>query len=103
LVELRRHQRAPVDVPVEFSPKGSQQRRSGLATDLSLGGMYVQTAEPLPFGADLVVHVTFPGQKATFGLPAVVRWVRAGQGMGVQFGLLGARETHAITELTKAF
>ena len=33
-------------------------------------------------------------------IPGVVRWTRP-DGMGVQFGLLGARETHAITELTK--
>jgi hypothetical protein len=30
-----------------------------------------------------------------------VRWTRS-DGMGVQFGLIGARETHAITELTRA-
>jgi type IV pilus assembly protein PilZ len=34
-------------------------------------------------------------------LPAVVRWTSK-DGMGVQFGLLGARETHEITEFVKA-
>ena len=100
MVELRRYQRTPIDVAVEFVAKGSGERRSGRAGDLSLGGMYVQTANPLAFGAELVVHLTLPGQKAPFALPGVVRWTRAGEGMGVQFGLLGARETHAITELT---
>ena len=102
MVELRRYQRAAVDVPVEFAPKGSRERAPARATDLSLGGMYVQTGEPLSFGAELVVYVSFPRQKTPFALPAVVRWVRPGHGMGVQFGLIGARETHAITELTKA-
>ena len=37
-----------------------------------------------------------------FEANAVVRWSRSGDGMGLQFGLIGARETHAITELTKA-
>ena len=41
-----------------------------------------------------------PAQKAPFALPGVVRWNRD-DGMGVQFGLIGARETHAITELTR--
>jgi type IV pilus assembly protein PilZ len=63
--------------------------------------MYVLTATPPAFGTEIVVHVTLPPQKAPLALPGVVRWVRAGQGMGVQFGLLGARETHAITELTR--
>ena len=76
--------------------------RPGRGKDISVGGMYVETEQPLAFGAELVVQVTLPGQKAAFSIPAVVRWVRAGEGMGVQFGLIGARETHAITELTKA-
>jgi hypothetical protein len=32
----------------------------------------------------------------------VVRWVRDG-GMGVQFGLLGAVETHIITEISRQY
>ncbi len=101
MVELRRHQRAPIDVAVQFVVKGTQERQPGQAKDISLGGMYIETQHMPAFGAELVVHVTLPGQKAAFALPGVVRWVRAGEGMGVQFGLIGARETHAITELTK--
>ncbi len=102
MVELRRHQRAPIDVPVQFVIKGTQERQAGQAKDISLGGMYVETPHTPKFGAEVLVHVTLPGQKAAFALPGVVRWVRAGEGMGIQFGLIGARETHAITELTKA-
>jgi hypothetical protein len=33
-------------------------------------------------------------------LPGTVRWTKAGAGaMGVQFGLLGARETFVITQI----
>jgi type IV pilus assembly protein PilZ len=101
VVELRRHQRATIDVPVQFTAKGSQEPLAGQAKDISVGGMFVQTPSPLAFGADLVVHLTLPGQRSSFALPAVVRWSRNGEGMGLQFGLIGARETHAITELTK--
>jgi len=101
VVELRRHQRAPVDLPVEFAAKGTKERLAGRAKDISLGGMFVETPNPLPFRADLTVRVVLPGQKAPFEIPAVVRWTRA-DGMGVQFGLIGARETHAITEVTRA-
>jgi type IV pilus assembly protein PilZ len=100
-LELRRYHRAPLDCPVEFVPKGGQEPVKGRAKDISVGGMFVETEVPLAFGLELVVHLTLPGQKSPFALPAVVRWSRAGEGMGVQFGLLGARETHAITELTK--
>jgi len=62
--------------------------------------MFIQTTAPLAFSAELVVYLTLPAQKAKLELRGVVRWT--GQnGMGVQFGLLGARETHAITEMTK--
>jgi uncharacterized protein (TIGR02266 family) len=100
VIELRHYQRAPVDIAVEFAAKGSSQRSLGRAKDLSIGGMYVQTTTPLPFGSEVVVHVVLPGQKAPMALPAVVRWSRPTEGMGLQFGLIGARETHAITELT---
>jgi type IV pilus assembly protein PilZ len=103
VVELRQHQRTPVDLAVQFAAKGSSKRVPGRAKDLSIGGMYLQTATPLPFGTEVVVEVLLPGQKAPMALPAVVRWTRATEGMGLQFGLLGARETHAITALsTKA-
>ena len=59
--------------------------------DISLGGMFIYVEQPLPFGAELVVHVLLPGQKAAFALPGVVRWSRPGEGMGIQFGLMGAR------------
>jgi type IV pilus assembly protein PilZ len=106
--ELRRHNRAPLDTPVEFVKKGSSERISGRAKDISLGGMFIETATPLPFSSELVVHITLPSpagsagaaSKAALSLPGVVRWTRDG-GMGVQFGLVGARETHTITELTR--
>jgi Tfp pilus assembly protein PilZ len=98
VVELRRFERTPIDVGLEFSGKGSVQRWSGRARDISLGGMYVETSSPLPFSTEILVHVTLPGQRAPLSIPGVVRWAKPG-GMGVQFGLLGARETHAITTL----
>jgi hypothetical protein len=98
--ELRRHQRAPIDVAVEFVAKGATARTAGRARDVSVGGMFIETVTPLPFSSELVVHVTLPGQRAPFVLPGVVRW-SAKDGMGIQFGLIGARETHAITQLTR--
>jgi hypothetical protein len=103
VVDLRSHPRVAFDAPVEFVIKGSGSgdRIAGRCRDVSLGGMYIQTAQPLPFGSGLVVHVTLPGQKTSLAIAGVVRWSRPGEGMGVQFGLMGARDTHAITELTR--
>ena len=101
MFENRRYTRAPLNVAVEFVAKGGKAKVAGQAKDISLGGMFIETPEPLPFKAELVVHVTLPGQKAPFALPGIVRWTRS-DGMGIQFDLIGARETHAITEHTKA-
>ncbi len=100
-IDLRHHQRAALSLQVEFVVKGSTERVSGRATDVSLGGMFIETAKPPAFSQELVVHLTPPGLKKPTALKAVVRWTRTG-GMGIQFGLLGARETHAITELTRS-
>jgi len=100
-VELRRHHRVPFTEPVVFSRKGSEKRSSGQSADISLGGMYIETTAAEPFGAELVIHVHVPGEPSAFALPGIVRWTDSA-GMGVQFGLLGARETHTITELVAA-
>ena len=101
VVELRRHSRVEVNTDVVFVPKGSTERLVGHAKDVSVGGMFVATETPVAFNGELVVHMTLPGRAEALALPGVVRWVRGG-GMGVQFGLLGARETYAITEYISA-
>jgi hypothetical protein len=100
--ELRHHPRVPLDAALEFLTKGSTDRLAGRCRDISLGGMFIQTPTPPAFGTDLVVYLALPGRAGPLALPCVVRWTRAKLGVGVQFGLLGARETHTITQLTRA-
>lgn len=102
MIEKRRFARAPIALPVVFAKKGSAESARGIGKDISLGGIFVETDAPASFGAEVVVRVRLKTPKALqdFDLPGVVRWVRS-DGMGVQFGLLGALETHAIIELGK--
>lgn len=95
--EKRRHRRVPLEVPVTCESLG----RDGfccVATtkDISLGGMYVISSSIPDFGTKLTVSLTLPGATSPLHLPAIVRWF-SGDGFGVQFELLGAKETHAIT------
>ena len=101
MVEQRRSHRSPLEAPARITQKGGGTDASGTARDISVGGMFIATPSPLPFGTNVVVHVHIPGYKDEIAFPGVVRWTRA-DGMGVQFGLLGARETHAITEIVHA-
>src|ERR1019366_6685791 len=58
VIELRRYQRAPLEVDVAFTLKGGQERLAGRSKDISLGGMFVLTAKPAAFGAEVVVYAT---------------------------------------------
>jgi hypothetical protein len=64
-------------------------------SDLSVGGLSIESSSVPGFGMELTIVADLPGEPG-LRLAAVVRWARPG-GFGVQFGLLGARETHALT------
>ena len=73
-------------------------RTNGLATDLSIGGMFVGVAKQYPFGTAVSVELLL---QPVIHIPATVRWNKP-EGLGLQFGLLGVRETAAILDLVKA-
>lgn len=98
--DKRSHPRVSVHFPVTCEPKDGAPF-SGFAKDISIGGIFVEAAQNLAFGTEITIVARFPGTKVDSRLPGVVRWSKPG-GLGIQFGLLGARETHAISELMKA-
>ncbi len=89
--------RIQVDIPAEIVAEGGA-RIAGRVTDVSLGGARVEAEALVPFGSNVVVRMRLPGSMRELALPGVVRWTRPGV-LGLQFGLLGARETHLITSL----
>jgi hypothetical protein len=95
--EKRRHFRKQVSLDVEFNVADGP-RQAGLCRDFSLGGVHIDTTTPAPFGANVTVYLRLKGASVVSALPGIVRWIKNGS-MGVQFGLLGARETYAITEM----
>jgi Tfp pilus assembly protein PilZ len=101
-VEQRRYARAPISLSLIVTQKDDDGYVEGRATDISLGGMFVETSTPFAFNTPVMVHVRLPSgdEELEFQLPAIVRWVQR-QGMGLQFRLLGARETHVITEIVR--
>jgi type IV pilus assembly protein PilZ len=62
--------------------------------------MFIETPTALPFGTKIVVMIRLPGLHQEAKVESIVRWTQP-TGMGVQFGPMGARETHALTELLK--
>lgn len=96
--EKRQHQRAVLRVPVTVLGPGGE---SWIATseDLSIGGMFLSAESSPAIGLEVDLAFELPHLGAV-RLPAFVRWTKH-QGYGVQFGLLGARETHAIGKLVR--
>lgn len=71
---------------------------AGVTTDVGLAGCHIESSHTPTFGTALVVAMRLPGSPDLSRLPAIVRWVGKGS-FGVQFGLVGARDTRIIAEL----
>ena len=93
----RQHVRKVANFPVLFTlPDGS--RRAGICSNLSLGGIRIDAPEPAPFGSTVNVLIELDGQDGSTTLLGIVRWTTPGS-MGVQLGLMGARETYTILRI----
>lgn len=95
--ENRKHPRKSVETDVAFQISGGPIIEAR-CRDVSLGGMFIETSSPLPYGTPLKLFISLPGLRGGAPVDAVVRWAKP-TGMGVQFGVMGARETHALTLL----
>lgn len=99
-MEQRKQRRSVIRLAVAFQVAGGP-RIAALCGDISLGGTFIETAEIVPFGAPVRVFLKLPGLATEAVIDAVVRWTKP-TGMGVQFGVMGARETHALMKLIAA-
>ncbi len=79
-VERRRHPRYPFQSDVEIH--WGSDSLPALLTDVSLGGMFIATSNPLWVGATFTVKIAL-GEP--LNLNCVVRRVLPGKGMGVLF------------------
>jgi hypothetical protein len=90
--------RAQADFAVDVAAGHAEAR--AWAVDISLGGMFIESDLPLDYASSIVVTIGDQVTSTPIHLPAVVRWITP-NGFGVQFGLLGVRETHALLALTE--
>jgi type IV pilus assembly protein PilZ len=97
--DLRRASRYEMRIAMSFEVAGRQV--DATSRNIGLGGMFIETTEAAPFGASVTVHLPLPGFRAPVAIQATVRWTLP-DGMGVQFGSMGARETHALMQLIYA-
>lgn len=95
--ENRQHPRKAIATEVGFQI-GDGPRTEARCRDVSLGGMFIETATPVPYGTPVRIYARLPDMPGEALIEAIVRWAKP-DGMGVQFGRMGARETHGLTVL----
>lgn len=94
--EKRRHERVEFRIPVTCTQSGGPSVE-GAIVDLSVGGVFIEAPASPRYGTRIVIHADLPGAPG-LALAAIVRWTKP-EGFGVQFGLLGAKETHALAAI----
>lgn len=53
--------------------------------DIGVGGAFITSADVQPVGTPMTIELTLPTSDQVFTMPAIVRWSRADEGMGIQF------------------
>ncbi len=94
----RVHERFNCELPVTVLYEGDE--LSGIASNISLGGLYIVTESQVPFGMDVKVRFQVPSLKEPATVDSKVRWVKP-DGFGVQFGSLRALEVWALNQYFK--
>ncbi|MBM4375757.1 MAG: PilZ domain-containing protein [Deltaproteobacteria bacterium] len=92
--ERRKHVRKRVSIPAIVCERGGPEKL-GVLLDMSLGGGLLEVEPAPPYGTSLELQFELGG--VAIVTTAVVRWSKP-RGVGLQFGVFGARETYAITE-----
>lgn len=97
----RTHDRVPVQFDVEYTEQGKTGH--GTCLNLSRGGMFVQTQQPLLSGTEVLLHFMPPGLSQPFLIRGQVVWSWTEQtelgsvtGMGIQFHDPTPPETHLL-------
>lgn len=72
-------------------------------SNLSLGGCFVRTKQPLPVGSPIALKVELPSIMATISAVGTVRWVKDlshgdDAGMGVQFQSISERDLNLLKQ-----
>ena len=102
--ESREHHRVPVQLLVDYRSDGNY--LFDFCRDLGVGGVFIQTKEPLPMGSEVALTFTLPDSKETLDAKGKVIWVQGqvegrseqSPGMGVQFDQFAPEQRELLEE-----
>jgi len=104
--EKRKGARAPIEIRVEYRTVGSF--LSDWVVNISRGGMFISTENPLRVGANVRLVFSLPGMPFMFDVNAEVKWSQtepsdrqALPGMGVEFVEIDERVQKRIEAYVK--
>ena len=97
-LERRRFERAPIMAQVEYeltnSSSGPSRVRRNMA-NISTGGMFISTEEPIRAGTRMVVRFELPNKHRVIAVSRVC-YVKKAQGLGVEFLTLDDEDREEI-------
>ncbi len=88
--------RVETQVDVWVSWRSNERKETSRVRDLSLGGLFVETAKPTAVGASVKLY--FLVQEGQIGIEAVVRHVKSG-GLGLKFSAMGDADQKRLKAL----
>jgi hypothetical protein len=97
--ETRRHLRQPVDIVLSY--RTVDQFYCDIATNLSMGGVFIRTSMPLPVGITLRISFAIPqfGTRVEANGIVIHHGFPASTGMGIKFSEIDVRALKALEEL----
>lgn len=100
----RRHERLPVDVPVNWHLPGAAAPARGVLRDIGRGGAFIRSNAPAPSDAEVVLELSPPGAQVAMEFTARVAWTAAQgpePGFGVEWRARDAGGGKRIRELVR--
>ena len=108
--ENRRHERAPLRMQLNYRDATGGNFLIEHTTNISRGGIFIETEHPLPVGAQLAIQFDAEGSEGAIELEGEVMWVNAWRtdgenpnpGMGIRFTNLSDGDRETISSIVKA-
>ena len=97
--ERRHTPRYPFDATAEILDEQEDSRTSCQVRDLSVGGCYVETDDPLPLGRDIRIEI-YSGAEFLESR-ATVAFFEPKQGMGLSFSIMQPHFTSVLSKWLK--
>src|SRR3954454_15028861 len=100
----RRHERVPIDLPVNWRHEGASEGLRGRLRDVGRGGAFVQSGELVRGDDQVVVEIAPPGAEVPMAFTARVAWTgKSGEdsGFGIEWRARDAGGGRRIRELVR--